>query len=122
MKSATEAEFGGFFDNRQKSANNCTSLAEMGHPQPPMPELTDNTEANNIMNGTEKQEISRAIDMRFYWVRNKMRQNNFQIFWEEENKNLADYVTNHHLIWHHRNIQPRYLKPTKNTWKTHNTR
>ena len=36
--------------------------------------------------------------MRFYWVRNIIEQNHFHIFWEEENKNLADYFTKHHMI------------------------
>ena len=45
-----------------------TNLAEMGHPQTPTPVVTVNKEANRIMNGTANQKISRAIDMRFYWV------------------------------------------------------
>ena len=27
-------------------------------------------------------------------------------------ENLADYVTKHHLIWHHRAMRPRYIKAT----------
>ena len=33
---------------------------------------TENTLANSIVNGTEKQKKSRGIDMRFYWVRNRI--------------------------------------------------
>ena len=90
-----------------------TALAEMGHQQPPTLVATDNIATNSIVNGTAKQKRSRAIDMRFYWVRDRIRQNYFHIFWEEGKKNLADYVTKHHPIWHHRAMRPRYVKATK---------
>ena len=51
--------------------------------------------------------------MRFYWVRDRIRQNHFHIFWEEGEKNLADYVTKNHPIWHYREMRPRYVKATK---------
>ena len=54
------------------------------------------TAANSIVNGIVKQEISRSIDMQFYWVHDRLEQNNLHIFWEGGKKNLADYVTKHH--------------------------
>ena len=51
--------------------------------------------------------------MRFYWVRDRIRQNHFHIFYEEGRKKLADYVTKHHPIWQHITMRPRYLKETK---------
>ena len=90
-----------------------TALAEMGHLQPPTPMATDNTAANSIVNGTEKHKIYREIDMRFYWVRDRIRKNYFHIFWEEGKKNLTDYVTKHHPIWQHRSTRPRYVKAKK---------
>ena len=50
MASDTEAELVGFLENCQKSTSMKTSLAEMGHQQPPTPVATDNTAANNIVN------------------------------------------------------------------------
>ena len=81
---------------------------------------TDNQAANMIMNETEEQKISRDIDMKFYWVHDRIRQNNFHILWEEGNENLVDYVTKHQPLWHHRTMQPRYLKAKtkKETKKT----
>ena len=70
-----------------------TALAEMGYQQPPTLVATDNTAANIIVNGTAKQKISQVIDMIFYWVTERIRQNHFHIFWEEGNKNLSDYIT-----------------------------
>ena len=51
--------------------------------------------------------------MRFYWVRGRIQQSYFRVFWEGGKKNLADYFTKHHPIWHHRTKQPIFLKPTK---------
>ena len=81
---------GGLFENFHKATSMRRSLAEMYHPQPPTHVATDNTAANRIISGTEKQKISRAIDMKFYWVRYRIRQKHFYIFWEEGKENLAD--------------------------------
>ena len=59
--------------------------------------------------------------MRFYWVRDRIQQNHFHIFWEKGRKNQVDYVTKHHPIWHNIEMGPRYIKGTKNTRKTQNT-
>ena len=66
-----------------------TSLAEMGHLQPPTPVGTYNTAANSIVNGTAKQKRYRAIDMRFYWVIDRILKNHFHKFLKEGKKNLA---------------------------------
>ena len=98
MALATEAELGGLFENCQKATSTRTALADMGHQQPPTPVATDNKSANSIVNGTEKQKIYRAINMRFYWVRHRIRQKHFHIFWEYGKKSLVDNVTKHHPI------------------------
>ena len=121
MASASEAELGGVFENCQNVTSMLTALAEMGHSQTPTLVITDNTASNIIVNGTAKHKISRLIYMMFYWVRDRIRQNRVHIFWEEGNKNLADYVTKHHPICHHRTMRPIYLKPRKNILKTQKT-
>ena len=83
MASTTEAELGGLFKNCQKATSMSTALADLGHQQPPTPVATDNTVANIIVNRMAKEKISCAFDMRFYWVRNIIRLNNFHIIWEE---------------------------------------
>ena len=85
----------------------------MGHPQPPTDIETENTASKSIINVTAEQKIYRAIDMRFYLVRDKIRKNHFHLFWEEGNKDIAYYVTKNHPFWHHRTVIPIYLKPTK---------
>ena len=68
MVSADEAEIGATFHNGQEAVPIRTSLQELGHPQPPTPIRVDNSTAEGFANGTIEQKISKAIDMRFYWI------------------------------------------------------
>ena len=49
------------------------------------------------------------MDMRFYWLRDRVRQNQIYVFWKNGYLNLADYVTKHHPTQHHRTMRPTYL-------------
>jgi hypothetical protein len=42
--------------------------------QPATPMRTDNNTAEGIMNGTIKQNQSEAINMRFYWLKDRVKQ------------------------------------------------
>ena len=86
MASATEAELGGLFENCQKETSMRAALADMVHLQTPKPVATDNIVAKRIVNGTAKQKMSRAIDMRFYWVRDIFREKHLHIFWVLEKR------------------------------------
>ena len=109
MASATEAEVGALFHNAQDACTLRNTLEFLGHPQPPTPIQTDNAAAEGIVNDTVKQKRSKAIDMRFYWVRDRVRQNQFKIYWQKGAQNRADYFTKHHPASHHRTVRPMYL-------------
>ena len=109
MSSATEAEVGALFHNAQDACSLRTALEFLGHPQPPTPIQTDNATAYGIVNDTVKQKRSKAIDMRFYWVRDRVRQNQFEIYWDKGANNLGDYFTKHHSASHHRAMRPLYI-------------
>jgi hypothetical protein len=72
VSSAAEAELGALFHNGKDDAWLRTTLTDMGHPQHPTPIQTDNSCASGIANGTVKQRRSKAIDMRFYWIRDRV--------------------------------------------------
>jgi hypothetical protein len=74
MASATEAEFDALFHNARDVVPLCTALIEMQHPQPATPIQIDNACAAGIFNETVKQHRSKAIDMRFYWIRDRQSQ------------------------------------------------
>jgi hypothetical protein len=109
LASATESEVGACFTNAQDACPLRTTLAEMGWPQPATPIQVDNSCAEGIINDTVKQRRSKAIDMRFYWVRDRVRQGHYRVHWKPGLENLADYFTKHHSPKHHKLMRPTYL-------------
>eukprot|EP00957_Ditylum_brightwellii_P009213 697300-Ditylum_brightwellii.AAC.1 len=65
MGLAAEAKVGGLYANCQWGEEFRTALTEMGHPQPVMIVITDNSTDDGIFNGCDKQHRTRAMDMRF---------------------------------------------------------
>ena len=112
--SATEAEVGALFYNAQDGCTLRNALNFLGHEQPATPIQTDNACAEGIVNDTVKQKRSKAIDMRFYWIRDRVRQGQFEIFWKKGKDNLGDYFTKHHPTAHHRQMRTIYLHETMN--------
>jgi hypothetical protein len=80
MSSAAEAEIGAVFINTKEGAVLRTTLEELGHKQPPTPIETDNTTAKGYSNGTIKQKCTKAMDMRFYWIKDRVKQGQFKIY------------------------------------------
>ena len=79
----------------------------MGHPQPPTPMEVDSETAIGFLKSTMKQKRSKAIDMRFYWVRDRVNQNQFMIYWRPGSNNVGDYVSKHHSPDHHQSMRPK---------------
>ena len=59
MGSAAEAEIGATYINGQEYVPILTTLAKMGHPQPPTPMQVDNSTAEGFANRTIKQKRSK---------------------------------------------------------------
>jgi hypothetical protein len=119
QSSAAEAELGALFLNAKEACPTRICLEELGHSQPATPIVTDNSTATGISNDSVKQKRSKAIDMRYYWVRDRVRQNQFRIHWKPGKTNRADYFTKHHPASHHQAIRSAYLHepsptPTRN--------
>ena len=74
LSSAAEAEFSALFHNTKEVTLLCTTLEELGHPQPPTPTLINNSTAVGLANDTVTQHRSHAIHMHFYWVRDRINQ------------------------------------------------
>lgn len=110
MASAAEAEVAALFMNAQEAVPMLrVALEDLGHPQPATPMKRDNSTATGIVNNTIKQKPSKAIDMRFYWLRDRVKQGQFDIYWEPGKHNLADYPTKHHSGAHHKRVRRIYL-------------
>jgi hypothetical protein len=119
---ATKAELGALFYNAKDATAFRVTLDELGHNQPPTPIQTDNACASGIANETIKQRRSKAIDMRFYWVKDRVEQKQFIIYWQPGLTNLADYFSKHHSPAHHRKMRSHYLfeqSPTNDIATSH---
>ena len=95
--------------NAQDALSVRQCLIKLGHPQPATPMKSDNSTAKGILTSTIKQKRSKAIDMRFYWLKDRAEQGQFNIYCEPGKHNLADYPTNHHTGTHHATVQSIYL-------------
>jgi hypothetical protein len=109
MSSAAEAEIGAVFINAKEGAVLRTTLEELGHTQPPTPMEIDNTTVTGYSNGTIKQKRTKAMDMRFYWIKYRVKKGQFRIFWGPGFQNLADYFTKRHSPAHHKRIRDIYI-------------
>jgi Reverse transcriptase (RNA-dependent DNA polymerase). len=109
MAAASEAELGAAFINAQKAVPIRQALIDMGHPQPPTPLKTDNSTAHGILTSLVRQKRSKAFDMRFYWPKDRIKQNQFQVYWKPGTENRADYFTKNHPPAHHRAMRSHYL-------------
>ena len=56
--------------------------------------------------------------MRFYWVKDRVQQKQFNVRWRPGKSNLADYPTKHHTGNHHQKVRPIYLYDPVNSPKT----
>ena len=105
MASAAEAELMALYMNGQEAVALRNCLETMGYPQPATPMKTDNSCANGIVNNTMKQKRSKAIDMRFHWLRDRTNQGQFHIYWDRGQNNLADFYTKHHPASYHKTMR-----------------
>ena len=113
MSSAAEAELGGLFINAKTAVPIRKTLEELGHPQPPTPIQTDNSTACGVVNNEIQPKATKAMDMRFYWLKDREARNQFRIYWRQGKLNKGDYVTKHHPAIHHQTIRSTFLKPWK---------
>ena len=111
MSSATEAELAALYIMAKEAVYLRIILEEMGHKQPPTPIQTDNAMANAVVNGIIQPKATKAMDMRFHWLRDRECQKQFRIYWRPGKLNYADYWTKHHPSKHHKNIRREFLTP-----------
>jgi hypothetical protein len=100
VASAAESEVGACFQNSQSGAPLRVTLAELGHIQSPTPLRTDNSTAFGILNETIKQKRSKAMNMRYHWITDRVRQKQFNVYCRPGRENIGDYHTKHHTKHH----------------------
>jgi hypothetical protein len=93
VSSAAESEFAAAFMNAKEAAYLRNILTAMGYPQPATPILTDNAFVSSIVQGTCKAKRSKAMDMRFYWLRDRAKRSQFDVRWCKGTRNISDHLT-----------------------------
>jgi hypothetical protein len=111
MSSATEVELAGLYIMAREAVYIRIILEELGHKQPPTPLQTNNSMAEAVINGKVQSKQTKAMDMRFHWLRDQECQQQFQIYWRPGKLNYADYWMKHHAAPHHQNMHKEFLMP-----------
>jgi hypothetical protein len=108
--SVFEAEYAALYLAGQSAEGTRNTLADLGFPQDATPIIADNACAVGIANRKVKQRRSKAIDMRYHWIRDRTDQKHFNIIWAAGTRNLADLLTKSHPANHHKLMRPIYVK------------
>jgi hypothetical protein len=121
VSSAAEAETGGIYIGGKHACPMQAMLEELGHRQPKTgsPFDTDNNTAQGILNSKMRQKLSKSFDMRYWWMKDRINQGQFDLKWAPGKRNLADYFTKHHPPWHHRKMRYLYLQKVNSMQSIH---
>jgi hypothetical protein len=109
VASAAEAEYAALFLNAQEGIRIRNTLTDLGYPQACTPMFTDNKCAEGLSNQSINMKRSKAMDMRFHWVKDKVKQGTYSVTWKQGRDNAADYFTKSHPPAHHKAKRSTYL-------------
>lgn len=101
LASVGEAEYAALFKVARTCENIRSICADMGYPQAPTELICDNKCAVSIANDACKLKRLKAIDMRFHWIRDRVRSNHFIVTWKPGQANLADVFTKPLAVYKH---------------------
>jgi hypothetical protein len=101
-----EAEYAGLFAAARIATNERQILHDMGHPQPPTPLHCDNEVAIGLATNTINLKMSKSLDMRFHWLRDRVQQGHFRPIFVQGLKNVADFLTKALPVARHRVLAP----------------
>ena len=107
----SEAEYAALFSNAQVGCDERSILSSLGHPQPPTVIWCDNECAVGLAEETIRPQKSKSIDMRFDWLRCRVRQHQFSITWCSGTDQYADIFTKALPVHVHQQLAPLYATP-----------
>ena len=93
VASAAETEYASLFIGGKSLLPLRYTLDDMDCIQPPTVIITDNAAAQGIANNTCKQRRSKSMDMRYHWIRDRVKLQDFKIVWRPGAESIADYLT-----------------------------
>ena len=77
MSSVVEVELGALYLHAREAVSLRQILSELGHPQPRTPIQRDNSTADGVINNKIQPKRTKAMDMRFHWLRDREAQGSF---------------------------------------------
>ena len=105
MALATEAEIAALYINAREAVAIRNILVELGHKQQPTLMHIDSKTADGLLQQKMQSERTKAMDMRFHWLRDRQQQQQLNIFWRPGSNNMGDYYTKHHPASHHQKLR-----------------
>jgi hypothetical protein len=93
VASSAEAEYAAIFLMGQIGVGIRNTLSDIGYTQPPTIITTDNSVAKGIATMSCKQKRSKAVDLRYHWIRDKVSQGVFDVVWHSGASSIADFLT-----------------------------
>jgi hypothetical protein len=91
--SVMEAELGGGFECAQMAVHHRRMLHDLGYPQAPTLLRMDNSVALGLASGTISAKRSKSVDMRFFWLIDRVKQGQFVVQHIPGYWNIADHFT-----------------------------
>jgi hypothetical protein len=91
--SVAEAETAGGFQIAQTATHHRRILSDLGYPQPPTLLRMDNTVALGLASGQMNAKRSKSMDMRFFWLVDRVEQQQFVVAHIAGLWNIADHFT-----------------------------
>ena len=82
---------------------------ESGHKKTATTLRIENSTAFGIMNETIKHKRPKAMNMRYHWLKVRVHQKHFNIYWRPGIDNLGDYHTKHHSAQYQKYMHPLIL-------------
>lgn len=108
--STAEAELAALFLNAKETIPIRQTLIDLDHPQPPADMVTDNAIASGIVNETMRQNKTRAMDMRYFWLIDQKKEGKINVRWRPGHLNMANYFTKHfHAPYHKKSVRYIYI-------------
>jgi hypothetical protein len=103
-----EAEYGGLFAAARIAVDERNILADPGHPQPVNVFFCDNEVAIGLANRTVCPKMSKSLDMRFHWLRDRIDQGKFtkKIMRNKEDRMPKDFFTKALPVARHKVLAP----------------
>jgi hypothetical protein len=93
VSSAAESEYAAAYLNAKDAAHIRETLEALGYSQGATHIISDNSFVFNLVSGECNAKRSRSMDMRFFWLRDRVEQGQFKVMWHGREQNIADYFT-----------------------------